>query len=195
MCKNVYTIKFVFLILLITFMLTVFADLVVAVNVGVILAILHFLRRMSDSVETQPVDESELQAELAACGMRTLPQGLMVYEIAGPMFFGAVENFERALVEIHAQPRALVIRLRRVPFMDITGIQMLEEVAAKLRKRGVTVVLCEANERVKTKLERAGVIDLAQPGGYADQLMVAVQTAAAAISPAIVVSTVATAKR
>ena len=182
-------------ILVITFLLTVFADLVVAVNVGVILAILHFLRRMSDSVETQPVDESELQAELAACGMRTLPQGLMVYEIGGPMFFGAVENFERALVEIHAQPRALVIRLRRVPFMDVTGIQMLEEVAAKLRKRGVTVVLCEANERVKTKLERAGVIDLAQPGGYADQLMVAVQTAAAAISPAIVVSTVATAKR
>ena len=65
-------------ILVITFLLTVFADLVVAVNVGVILAILHFLRRMSDSVETQPVDESELQAELAACGMRTLPQGLMV---------------------------------------------------------------------------------------------------------------------
>ena len=171
------------LILLITFVLTVFADLVVAVNVGVILAILHFLRRMSDSVETQPVDETELSTELARHGIEKLPRGLMVYEIAGPMFFGAVENFERALVETHTQPKALVIRLRRVPFMDITGIQMLEEVAAKLRKRGVTIVLCEANERVKGKLLRAGVIDDALPDVYADQLVVAVQMALRSVSP------------
>ncbi len=171
------------LILLITFVLTVFADLVVAVNVGVILAILHFLRRMSDTVETQPVDETELTTELSRHGITRLPRGLMVYEIAGPMFFGAVENFERALVETHTRPRALVLRLRRVPFMDITGIQMLEEVTAKLRKRGVTVVLCEANERVKGKLLRAGVIDAAKPDAakpdaYADRLISAVQMAA-----------------
>ena len=171
------------LILVITFVLTVFADLVVAVNVGVILAILHFMRRMSDSVETQPVDETELSTELARHGIEKLPRGLVVYEIAGPMFFGAVENFERALVETHTQPEALVIRLRRVPFMDITGIQVLEEVAAKLRKRGVTVVLCEANERVKGKLLRAGVIDDAQPDAYADQLVAAVQMAVRSVSP------------
>lgn len=166
-------------ILVITFLLTVFADLVVAVNVGVILAILHFLNRMSDSVETQRVDETELHAELAAQGMTQLPQGLMVYEIAGPMFFGAVENFERALVQTQTAPKSLVIRLRRVPFMDITGIQTLEEVAAKLRRRGVSVILCEANERVKNKLERAGVIDDdARPDEYADQLVVAVRKAA-----------------
>ncbi len=165
------------LILVITFVLTVFADLVVAVNVGVILAILHFLRRMSDAVETQPVDETELSTELSRHGINRLPHGLMVYEIAGPMFFGAVENFERALVETHTQLRALVIRLRRVPFMDITGIQVLEEVTAKLRKRGVTVVLCEANERVKGKLLRAGVIDHTKPQAYADPLVAAVQIA------------------
>ena len=171
------------LILVITFVLTVFADLVVAVNVGVILAILHFLRRMSDAVETQPVDATELSTELARHGIEKLPHGLMVYEIGGPMFFGAVENFERALVETHAQPKALVIRLRRVPFMDITGIQMLEEVAAKLRKRGVVVVLCEANERVKGKLLRAGVIDDARPDAYTDQLAAAVQMALRRASP------------
>ena len=172
------------LILLITFVLTVFVDLVVAVNVGVILAILHFLRRMSDSVETQRVGDTELQAELAAEGIASLPQGLMVFEIAGPMFFGAVEKVERALVETHTDPRALVIRLRRVPFMDMTGIQTLEAVIAKLRKRGIRVVLCEANERVKGKLLRAGVIDDAPAGGYAGQLGAAVREASGAIMSA-----------
>jgi SulP family sulfate permease len=170
------------LILVITFVLTVFADLVVAVNVGVILAILHFLRRMSDTVETLPVDETELSTELARHHIDKLPLGLMVYEIAGPMFFGAVENFERALVETHTQPKALVIRLRRVPFMDITGIQVLEEVCAKLRKRGVTVVLCEANERVKAKLLRAGVIQEAPSDAYADHLADAVHAASRELS-------------
>ncbi len=168
-------------ILLITFVLTVFADLVVAVNVGMILAILHFLRRMAETVETQPADEDELRAELVRRGLPPLPRGLLVYEIAGPMFFGAVENFERALAQTHTEPQALVIRLRRVPFMDITGIQVLEEVAGKLRKRGVAVVLCEANERVRGKLERAGVIDAARPQDYAAGLAEAVRAAMASL--------------
>ncbi len=177
-------------ILLITLLLTVFADLVVAVNVGMILAILHFLRRMAETVETQPVAEAELSAELAQQGLPLLPPGVLVYEIAGPMFFGAVENFERALAHTHTEPRALVIRLRRVPFMDITGIETLKAVAGKLQARGVAVVLCEANDRVKTKLRRAGVIADGQAEGYADQLGAALrqvmppQDAAGATAPA-----------
>jgi SulP family sulfate permease len=151
-------------ILVITFLLTVFADLVVAVNVGVILAILHFLRRMAEVVETQPVDAHELRAELRQQGIEHLPPGVVVYEIAGPMFFGAVENFERALLQTHTDPRSLIIRLRRVPFMDITGIQTLQEVTGKLRERGVKVLLCEANGRVLAKLRKAHVV----PGGESD---------------------------
>jgi SulP family sulfate permease len=93
------------LILVITFLLTVFADLVVAVNVGVILAILHFLRRMSDAVETQPVEPHSLARELAQHGITELPDGVMVFEIAGPMFFGAVDNFEHALASTHTDPK------------------------------------------------------------------------------------------
>ncbi len=163
------------LILVITFVLTVFADLVVAVNVGVILAILHFIRRMSDAVETLPVDETELHTELARHGIQHLPPDLLVYEIAGPMFFGAVENFERALVQTHADPKTLIIRLRRVPFMDITGIQVLEEVMRKLRLRGIRVMLCEANERVHAKLERAGVIKEDAVDDYVDHLIEAIK--------------------
>jgi SulP family sulfate permease len=157
-------------ILMITFGLTVFADLVVAVNVGVILAILHFLRRMAEVVETQPVDAQELQAELRQHGIEHLPPDLMVYEIAGPMFFGAVENFERALLQTHADPKVLVIRLRQVPFIDLTGIQTLEEVIQKLRKRGIEVWLCEANERVLGKLLKSGVVSSLTSDGYAGGL-------------------------
>ena len=146
------------LILVITFLLTVFADLVVAVNVGVILAILHFLRRMSDSVETQQADPQALAQELAHQGIADLPDGVMVFDIAGPMFFGAVDNFEHALASTHTDPKVLVIRLRQVPFMDMTGIQALHDVSHKLGRRGVKVIFCEANERVLGKLERAGVI-------------------------------------
>ena len=163
------------LILLITFVLTVFADLVVAVNVGMILAILHFLRRMSDAVETLPVDETELHTELARHGIQHLPPDLLVYEIAGPMFFGAVENFERALVQTQVDPKTLIIRLRRVPFMDITGIQVLEEVMQKLRLRGIRVMLCEANERVLAKLQRAGVINEGSAEDYVDHLIEAIK--------------------
>ena len=146
-------------ILVITFLLTVFADLVVAVNVGVILAVLQFLRRMSATTETQPVDAHALKAELQQAGMSELPANVVVFEIAGPMFFGAVENFRRALLEMRPPPVTLIVRLDRVPFMDITGIQTLEEVIGKLRKRGVRVLLCEANERVYGKLQTAGVLD------------------------------------
>ena len=145
-------------ILVITFLLTVFADLIVAVNVGVILAILQFIRRMSETVETQPVGGPTLQAELAHLGLTHLPPDVQIYEITGPMFFGAVENIKRPLLEIRPYPKTLIIRLNRVPFMDVSGIQMLEETVKLLRKKGVAVMLCEANQRVRAKLHRAGVM-------------------------------------
>lgn len=149
-------------ILLITFTLTVLTDLVVAVNIGVILATLHFLRRMALSVEVSRQDEHELRRETQA----PLPPGVLVYGIEGPFFFGAVENFERALIQTHTDPRILLIRLSRVPFMDITGLQTLEEVIGKLKKRGVAVLLSEANPRVQGKLRKAGVLAAVGEGNY-----------------------------
>ena len=147
-------------ILLVTFLLTVFTDLVVAVNVGVILATLHFLRRMASAVEVQQLTEKTLQQELVYQQLTHLPAGVLVYAIEGPLFFGAVENFERALAQTHTDPRILIIRLKWVPFMDITGLQTLEEVIHKLKQRGVIVMLTGANARVGAKLEKTGVIDM-----------------------------------
>lgn len=155
-------------ILLITFLLTVVTDLVVAVNIGVILAMFHFLHRMASSVQTQQLGGADLEMELRYHGKHALPPGVLVYGIEGPFFFGAVENFERALAQTHTTPAVLVIRLQRVPFMDITGLQTLEEVIQKLRKRNVAVILCDANERVKGKLEKAGVLELIGAENYVD---------------------------
>ncbi len=162
-------------ILAITFALTVFADLVVAVNVGVVLAVLHFLRRMSDAVDARPVTDEELSRH----GLFDLPDGVRVIEIAGPMFFGAAETVGRAFGDLERDASALVIRLHRVPFMDITGIEALEDIAAGLRRRGRGVVLCEANARVKGKLQRAGVIGGPQGLPYAEMLADGVALAAA----------------
>jgi SulP family sulfate permease len=145
-------------ILLITFALTVFADLVVAVNVGVILAMLQFLRRMATSVEVREENEQTLRGELLARGLSRLPANVMVYSIEGPFFFGAVESLDRALRRNNQYPDCIVIRLGRVPFMDATGIQTLSDVMRSLERRGVRVVLSEANERVHGKLVNAGLI-------------------------------------
>lgn len=171
-------------ILVITFLLTVFTDLVVAVNIGVILSTLQFLRRMASAVEVQQLTDAHLGPELADQGLQKLPAGTLVYAIEGPFFFAAVENFERALALFHTDPQILVLRLRRVPFMDMTGLQTLEEVIGKMQKRGVRVMLCEANTRVKGKLARAGLLEIVGPGNYVDDFgQVLAQCRAATVLP------------
>jgi sulfate permease, SulP family len=144
-------------ILLITFGLTVFVDLIVAVNIGVILATLHFLSRMSLSVEVLQLNSRDLSRESADL-QGELPPGVLVYSVEGPFFFGAVENFQRALIGAQADLKTLIIYLRRVPFMDITGLQTLEEIIRDMHRRGVRVILAGANARVTGKLEKAGVV-------------------------------------
>jgi SulP family sulfate permease len=164
-------------ILVVTFLLTVFVDLVVAVNVGVILAILHFLRRMAATVELRQLDHVSVQSELASQGLAALPAGTLLYEINGPMFFGAVDNVERVLRDTATDPKVLILRLQRVPFIDVTGLQCLEDAISNLQKRGVRVLLCEANERVLAKLRKAGVFETLPDSNYFESLSGALLTA------------------
>jgi len=150
-------------ILLTTFTLTIFIDLVVAVNIGVILAILHFLLRMADSVVVEKQPEEQLARELPHWQDPALPANVLVYAVDGPFFFGAVEHFELALAYTHTDPRVIIIRLRWVPFIDITGLQALEEAIQDMQKRGIRVVLTGANPRVEEKLQRAGIVTLLGP--------------------------------
>ena len=146
-------------ILLITFLLTVFADLVIAVNIGVILAALLFMRRMAESVEIQAHDSDSLAVELQGLGIKKLPTDVMVYSIEGPFFFGAVDNLERTLMSTNTEASTLIVRLAHVPFVDITGLQALDEALDFFRKRHIKVMVCETNERVFRKLAKAGLVE------------------------------------
>jgi len=145
-------------VLLVTFLLTVFSDLVLAVNIGVILAMLLFMRRMAASVAVQQQERGQLAVELGRPNAEDLPADVLVYSIEGPLFFAAVESMERVLAHSPGEPKCLIIRLRRVPFMDITGLASLEEIICDLKRRGVQVKLCEANGRVLRKLGKAGIL-------------------------------------
>ncbi|TXY27995.1 STAS domain-containing protein [Vibrio mimicus] len=147
-------------ILLLTFGLTVFADLVVAVNIGVIIAMLHFVKRMASSVEVKANGSQDMSYELAQQGKTALPRELAVYALEGPFFFAAAETFERVMSSIQETPQILILRLKWVPFMDITGIQTLEEIIQSFHKRGIKVLISGANSRVSQKLLKAGIVGL-----------------------------------
>ena len=153
-------------ILWITLLLTVFMDLVVAVNVGVILATLLFLKRMADSVE---VGQEKISPESDLAGLH-IPPDTLVFAIDGPFFFAAVETFERALAETHTDPETVILRLGRVPFMDGSAIEALDEAIRDLQGRGVTVILTEVNSRSTKELEKAGILDRLGPNGMAATL-------------------------
>lgn len=142
-------------ILLVTFALTVFADLVVAVNIGVVLAVLHFLRRMADSVEVHVESEAQLQREFMYAGFDHLPAGVEVYRLDGPFFFAAIERFRHSLEGSHAP--VLILRMDHVPFADATALQSLDEAVQVLQARGVRVMVTGANARVTKKLNRMGL--------------------------------------
>lgn len=139
-------------ILLVTFFLTVFADLVVAVNVGVLLAVLHFLRRMTQTVKIQPVTD---QADYR------------LSRVTGPLFFGAVGPIEMAARSVPDSVSRWIIDLSQTPFIDATAIEALEAQIANLKHRQIRVVLVGANALVHKKLAMHGTLDLLGEGGYA----------------------------
>jgi len=141
-------------LLLITFLLTVFADLVIAVNVGVLLAALLFMKRMSETVKI----EGESDATLASVCPVGVPPGVQIYSIDGPLFFGAAATFERTLAGLHDQTRVLILRLGQVPIADATAMQTLDDLTRHFQKRGVRVLLCEAQPRINTKLANFGLL-------------------------------------
>lgn len=158
------------LVLFTTFFLTIFTNLVVAVNVGVILAMLLFIRRMSQFVSVEKQDHEMLNGELISKGL-TLPKDTIVYSIQGPFFFGVAEKIEHALAITHSDPKNIIFRLRDVPFIDITGLQTFSEIIEEFHKRGVTVYLCEANPNVTRKIIRIGIARWISGGRIFDTLI------------------------
>jgi SulP family sulfate permease len=157
-------------ILLLTFTLTVITDLVVAVNVGVVLASLLFMRRMAQSVRIEEHSDGALSGNPDAAVPTALPPDTVVYSIDGPFFFGAAESLEKTLRRSQSHVRTIVIRMGRVPFIDTTGLRSLEEIVADFQRAGTRVVLCELRPNVREKLERAGVTTSLGPGNVIDKI-------------------------
>jgi SulP family sulfate permease len=157
-------------ILLLTFFLTVFVDLVVAVNVGVIFAALFFMRRMADSVNVE--QHIEQLPDSGTPGSPAVPEnnGVLIYSIEGPFFFGAAEKLERSLEHIHRATTTLILRMGNVPFVDATGIFAIEEIITDFRRHGATVLLVEVRPNVRYKLDRGGVIAHVGPDNVIDTL-------------------------
>ena len=152
-------------VLLLTFLLTVFVDLVVAVNVGVMVAALLFMRRMADAVLVeQQVDTTLDSATDTAAGstaealLAQSDSGVLIYSIEGPLFFGAAEKLERTLAHIQRPATTLILRMGNVPFIDATGIMAIEEMVTDFQRHGATVLLVELRPNVRYKLDRGGVI-------------------------------------
>ena len=154
-------------LLLLTFALTVFVDLVVAVNVGVVLAALLFVKRMSEAVQ---VEEGTATNEV---GM-VLPPGMVVYSIDGPFFFGAAEKLEHTLGDIQRRAKVLALQLGRVPVIDATGILALEGLIKACQRHGTRVLLVGLRPNVQQKLERAGMLAQMAPEDVVATLAAAV---------------------
>jgi SulP family sulfate permease len=112
--------KYDVLVLLTAFFLTVFANLTIAIEVGMVFAALLFMQRISkmSNIESVDIDTDIFE------NYSTLPKGVDVYEISGPFFFGAAQSYKEALMEISSDSKVLILRMRHVPFIDSTGIHI-----------------------------------------------------------------------
>lgn len=147
-------------VLVITLVLTVFFDLVVAIEFGMVLAAFLFLKRMSDvAAVRQWVDKDSLDdAELSEnTDLKHVPSNTVVYEIFGSLFFGAANDF---LNFTHEEGKnVLILRMRNVPAMDISGLEALEETLEICKKRGMTLILSHVNKQPYRVMEKAGFIE------------------------------------
>ncbi len=141
------------LVLVVTFLLTVFADLTIAIEVGMVLSAMLFMQRMSKLGTVQSLETDKDFIEDYA----SLPEGILVYEINGPFFFGAANKYKEILKEVGIKSKVLILRMRSVPFIDATGMHNFKEVLKTLKSYKVKVVLSGVRQSVYDELIKADI--------------------------------------
>ena len=151
-------------VLLITFFLTVIFDLTVAIEIGLIIACVLFMKRVMETTEISVItDEIDPNSELDIAVHEEnliIPKGVEVYEINGPYFFGIATKFEETMAQLGDRPKVRIIRMRKVPFIDSTGIHNLTTLCEMSQKEKITVILSGVNEKVHKVLEKSGFYEL-----------------------------------
>ena len=151
-------------VLLITFILTVIFDLTIAIEVGLVIACLLFMRRMAEttqvSVITDEIDpNAESDVEIHEEHL-TVPEGVEVYEINGPYFFGVANRFEEVMQQMGDRPKVRIIRMRKVPFIDSTGIHNLTNFCEICQREGIHIILSGVNDKVHKVLQKSKFYDI-----------------------------------
>lgn len=156
------------IVLLTTFFLTIIFDLVIAIEIGMVLACFLFMKRMSESVSIQTVtpdiqhgDDREMLFDEE---INNLPKGVVLYEINGPLFFGASQEFQDALSNIHLKPKVIILRMRNVPFVDATGIVRLMAVIRDFHKKNVLVMLSGVRASILDDFEKSELYQVIERG-------------------------------
>lgn len=151
-------------VLLITFFLTVIFDLTVAIEVGLVIACVLFMKRVMETTqisvitdEIDPNKESDLEVHEEHL---IVPEGVEVYEINGPYFFGIATKFEEIMARLGDRPKIRIIRMRKVPFIDSTGIHNLTTLCKMSQKENIHIILSGVNDQVHAVLEKSGFYDL-----------------------------------
>lgn len=152
------------MVLLITFFLTVIFDLTIAIEVGLLIACVLFMKRVMETTEISvirdeidPNQESDLEIHEEHI---TLPKGIEVYEINGPYFFGIATKFEETMAQLGDRPKIRIIRMRKVPFIDSTGIHNLTNLCEMSQKEKIHIILSGVNPKVHKALEKSGFYEL-----------------------------------
>ena len=147
-------------VLIITFLLTLFFDLVIAIEFGMVLAAFLFLKRMSDIAEVRQwtyIGSSEDEKLSEDVDLKYVPKNTIVYEVFGALFFGAANVFTSFKHE--EGKNVLILRMRNVPVMDISGVEALEEILETCKKRNLTLILSHVNEQPYHAMEKAGFVE------------------------------------
>ena len=148
-------------VFLTTFGLTVIVDLTVAVEIGMVLAAVLFIKRVSETSQITAVDEStETEGAHHSLVGKPIPEGVMIYRMFGAFFFGATDKLESALKRLKQEPDVLILRMRKVLAMDATGLNALEDLYEKLRKRGKYMVLSAPHAQPLLVMDKAGFLDV-----------------------------------
>lgn len=148
-------------VLLATFLLTVIFDLTIAIEVGLLLAVLLFLRRISEvstvSVIQDVVDKTDYVEEGIESEKLEIPKGVSIYEIEGPFFFGVANKFEETMKQVGGSSKVRIIRMRKVPFIDSTGAHNLENLIKMSHKDKTRIVLSGVNDNVREVLQKVEI--------------------------------------
>src|SRR5574344_1813282 len=151
-------------VLFITFLLTVIFDLTIAIEVGLVIACVLFMRRVMETTEISVIKDeidpnNDTDATLNEESL-TIPKGVEVYEINGPYFFGIATRFEETMAQLGDRPKVRIIRMRKVPFIDSTGIHNLTNLCRMSKRENIHIILSGVNEKVHNVLEKSGFYNL-----------------------------------